>query len=632
MFKHLFIKEEKKRNIEPIAIGNSNLGFFMLVREREGKKASMSFILSKDGVKFTSEPHKAKIVNSGILGEDISKCHNFKLFCYEGESILTYTKVDSRGTRTFSAISKNLKKWKIINIISGIHDPAVFIPELYPKTKSAIYFGSRRIKVATSKNLKKWKTAEPYRVPHWNFFENTPFRIIGAYPTNEGTAVFFEAQIIADILKDVGLRDEKVGEEWYVKIGAALFSKNDPEKLVWQTELPLVELPISVGRGISIIGIVPVKVKQGIHFRFYVLTDENKIGFFEFSDKVMNDHQNRKPAALFRSDKNPILKPTEHDWEKEGAFNPAALHIDDKVHLFYRAVGNDGWSRVGYASSKDGVHFDERLPDPIYTLHQQFGIDKDPEKDGKNFGLFHSGGSWGGCEDPKLTRIGDRIYMTYVAHTGSWPTRTAITSISVDDFLKKRWHWTKPMLMSAPNVGSKSVVILPEKIDDKFVIFHRVWPDIVIDRVSKLEFGEGKQWLKNESLIRPRRSFWDSQKLSVGATPIKTKEGWLTIYNAVDKRDSSKYKIGAMLLDLLDPSKVIARTRKPILTPDEWYENDGKPGVVYPGGAVEIDGKLHIYYGGGDKVSCVAVIPTLELLWHLLNDKQPECKLLPVVF
>jgi predicted GH43/DUF377 family glycosyl hydrolase len=186
--------------------------------------------------------------------------------------------------------------------------------------------------------------------------------------------------------------------------------------------------------------------------------------------------------------------------------------------------------------------------------------------------------------------------------------------------------------MSPPNVGSKSVVIHPEQVNGKFLIFHRTWPNIVIDMVPNLEFGEGKQWLKGQYRILPRRSFWDSRKLSMGAAPIKTKHGWLAIYNAVDRHDGSKYKMGAMLLRLEDPREVISRLRKPLLSPDAWYENDGKPGIVYPGGAIERDGILHVYYGGGDKVSCVGTIPTEELVDNLLKDGEPKLDIKTVSF
>src|SRR3989344_6217939 len=76
----------------------------------------------------------------------------------------------------------------------------------------------------------------------------------------------------------------------------------------------------------------------------------------------------RRPLGFVRLKENPILKPIpEHWWESEAVFNPAALVYNGRVHLFYRALGRDGISRIGYASSKDGVHFDERLPYPVYA-------------------------------------------------------------------------------------------------------------------------------------------------------------------------------------------------------------------------------------------------------------------------
>jgi predicted GH43/DUF377 family glycosyl hydrolase len=95
-------------------------------------------------------------------------------------------------------------------------------------------------------------------------------------------------------------------------------------------------------------------------------------------------------------------------------------------------------SSIGYASSKDGKKIDERLKKPIYTPHYWFECNDDDYDRAGISPMFSSGGDWGGCEDPKVTQIGDRIYMTYVAFNGTWPTRTVLTSISVDDFLNKK--------------------------------------------------------------------------------------------------------------------------------------------------------------------------------------------------
>jgi len=101
------------------------------------------------------------------------------------------------------------------------------------------------------------------------------------------------------------------------------------------------------------------------------------------------------------------------------------------------------------------------------------------------------------------------------------------------------------------------------------------------------------------------------------------------VYSAVDINDMSKYKIGAMLLDIGDTVKVIARSNHPILEPDEWYENDGKPGVAYPGPIIERDGTLYIYYGGGDKVVCLATTDLDDFVEKLIRHK--DVKLTPRV-
>src|SRR5690606_21266786 len=116
----------------------------------------------------------------------------------------------------------------------------------------------------------------------------------------------------------------------------------------------------------------------------------------------------------------------------------------------------------------------------------------------------------------------------------------------------------------------------------------------------------------------PRENAWDSRKAGAGPPPIKTKDGWLLIYHAVDDRDDRQYKIGAMLLDLEDPTKVLYRSNMPILHPTEWYENEGfKAGVAYPCGAVVVDDHLYVYYGGADSYVCVAARNLEEFLEEL---------------
>jgi predicted GH43/DUF377 family glycosyl hydrolase len=334
--------------------------------------------------------------------------------------------------------------------------------------------------------------------------------------------------------------------------------------------------------------------------------------------------------VLERFGGNPILRPNrEQLWETKAVFNPAALYEGGKVHILYRAIGETDVSVLGYASSVDGLHIDERLDKPAYVPREPFeGVSPAYMTRTVSSGIYVSGGGgMGGCEDPRLTRIDERVYMTYVAYDGYSPPRVALSSIHINDFLGKKWDWKKPVLISPPHIVDKNACILPEKLNGKYVIFHRVFPNILIDFVDDLDFDGRTKWLKGqfEIPVRALSSDWDSLKVGCGPPPLKTKDGWLLIYQAVGCNSSYHYKIGVMLLDLKDPTKVLARSRNPILEPLASYENEGwKAGVVYPCGAVIINNRLFVYYGGADTVVCVASAKLDQFLEQLAtNHKEP---------
>jgi predicted GH43/DUF377 family glycosyl hydrolase len=332
--------------------------------------------------------------------------------------------------------------------------------------------------------------------------------------------------------------------------------------------------------------------------------------------------------VLERFEKNPILKPNPGNWwETKAVFNPAAIYEGGKVHILYRAIGETDVSVLGYASSTDGLHIRERLDKPVYVPREPFegtGLTNRPVMG--TSGIYVSGGGgMGGCEDPRLTRIDDRVYITYVAYNGYSSPRVALSSIHIDDFLSRRWNWKKPVLISAPHITDKNACLLPGKINGKYVIFHRVYPNILIDFVDDLDFDGETRWLAGqyEIPVRALSSDWDNHKVGAGPPPLKTKDGWLLIYQAVGKNGGYHYKIGAMLLDLKDPTKVLARSKKPILEPTTWYENDGlKSGVIYPCGAVIIKDRLFVYYGGADMLVCVASVKLNGFLDELSANHQ----------
>ena len=332
----------------------------------------------------------------------------------------------------------------------------------------------------------------------------------------------------------------------------------------------------------------------------------------------------KRKIFLLRAVTNPIIGPREENlWESWQTFNPAAVSHKDKVHFLYRALGPEGISRLGYAMSSDGIHIDEREKEPVYAITNSL---KAKTRKYLRERPYASGGDWAGCEDPRITKFGDMLYLLYVAFDKVGLPRIAITSIRFDNFLNKRWKWGGAKVISPPGVIDKSGVLFPEKINGKYVIMHRIFPNILIDFLDDLNFDNGK-YLEGKYSVTIRENNWDSRKIGAGAPPIKTKHGWLLIYYAVDDKDDTRYKIGAMILDLKNPSKVLHRTNEPILEPDYWYENRGhKAGVAYPCGAVVLKGRLLVYYGGSDSYVCVASTPLKSFLVKLMSDKPVKLK------
>jgi predicted GH43/DUF377 family glycosyl hydrolase len=332
----------------------------------------------------------------------------------------------------------------------------------------------------------------------------------------------------------------------------------------------------------------------------------------------------KKGVSLKRAIHNPIIEPREYSWESKATLNPAAIISDNNVHLVYRAIGDDDSSVLGYAGSPDGYNFYDRPQYAIYRRYNNFSKDKTVLPID-----YVSGGGWnGGCEDPRLTLLGDTVYMLYTAFDGWGSLRIALTSIPLNDFKKKKWNWKKPVLISPPGEIHKNWVIFPEKINGKFAILHSFYPNILIDYFDSLDELDGNHFIRSNN-TRPvdQDRTWDSWFRGVGPTPIKTELGWLILYHAMDHKNPDRYKMGALILDPKDPTKVLYRSPSPILEPETDYENNGyKWGVVYSCGAIVKNGELFVYYGGADKVIGVATIKLSELLDDLKKHKVIKLK------
>ncbi len=282
-------------------------------------------------------------------------------------------------------------------------------------------------------------------------------------------------------------------------------------------------------------------------------------------------------------------------------------------------MSEDNTSVVGFASSGDGYKFDEMPSEPIYTPRENFEAKLVP-------------GGNSGCEDPRLTRIGDMIYMLYTAFNGRSEPRVALSYIKVDDFIARCWNWSRPILISPPNVPDKDAAIFPKMFKGKYAILHRLGVSIWLDYVSDLQFGDGK-FLKGNIIMSPRDELPDTEKLGISGPPIETREGWLLLYHCVSRKTQPMtYYVAAALLDLKDPSHVLARRKVPILQPETQYELYGQVNnVVFPCGAVVIGEELFVYYGGADSVIAVATMKLSELMNSLITWAGLETELTNLV-
>jgi len=322
---------------------------------------------------------------------------------------------------------------------------------------------------------------------------------------------------------------------------------------------------------------------------------------------------------LTRYPHNPILETNpDRAWESGAVFNcGATVGPDGSIHLLYRAVpqgytpktdepGYDNYvSSIGLAVSEDGLHF-TRFPHPVI----------EPLEEYERFG----------CEDARVTRFetdGTATYLvTYTALSAPAFSSTGnrVALATTGDLRTFQKHG-----IVIPRLEDKDAIIFPELVGGRIAMLHRVVPDVQVVYWDDLEqmlnpnvdFWDAYDASKEQFTVMRPVYEWETAKIGAGPPPIRTDAGWLLIYHGVDS--AHFYRAGAALLDLDDPSRVVARSPYPILGPEEEYERIGDvPNVVFPVGAVVREGTLYVYYGGADKCCCLATAPLDDLLDHLL--------------
>jgi len=244
-------------------------------------------------------------------------------------------------------------------------------------------------------------------------------------------------------------------------------------------------------------------------------------------------------------------------------------------------------SHLRLVCSDDGIHFyepSEQLPTKIYGQGslETFGI-----------------------EDCRVSLIDGTYYLTY--------TQVSENGVGVGMMRTTDWeHFQRDGMILPPH--NKDCCLFEEKVNGKFHCFHRpsgisiggnyIW---VASSTDLLHWGEHK------CVLKTREGMWDCARVGAGASPIKTNEGWLELYHGADF--NHRYGIGAVLLDINDPSKVLARSEKPILEPETEYEKCGFFGnVIFTNGHIKNGDELTMYYGASDEVICGAKFSIKEIL------------------
>lgn len=319
---------------------------------------------------------------------------------------------------------------------------------------------------------------------------------------------------------------------------------------------------------------------------------------------------------LIRYPGNPILeKNPQNPWEQGSVLNPGVLYEDGLYRMVYRAtndVHNDipgrYMSSIGYAESRDGVNY-IRFAEPLIHPDQEYE---------KRLG----------CEDPRVTKIDDTYFLYYTAvgelEDGDDQVRIALATSK--DFK----NWVKHGIVGPAYTTSKAAVLFPEKISGKYIMFYTWMSDSPLSSIMEARFDDLRSVVKppeglmvddidkyeiNAVFRPPENTFRGAE---VGAVPIKTPDGWLFIYCNANTADHPEWTIGAALLDLEDPRRILAQTKEPILKPETDAEINGfVKNVTFPEGAVVKGDELYVYYGSGDQGICLATCKLEDLLNEL---------------
>jgi predicted GH43/DUF377 family glycosyl hydrolase len=310
----------------------------------------------------------------------------------------------------------------------------------------------------------------------------------------------------------------------------------------------------------------------------------------------MNRRRHPRHGQLFmREATNPILSPEDWPYTVNAVFNPGVtIGPDGETILLVRVEDRSGVSHLTVARSSDGLTGWVVEEEPFILPTRGRYEDR-----------------WG-AEDPRITRVGEEYYISY---TGFSPSGPLVILARTLDFRSYEFC----SIVAPPE--DKDAALFPRLIGVRHALFHRpvasgahgeapnMWLSFSPDLVH---------WGDHRIVIEPRRSGnWDREKVGLGPPPLETPSGWLVLFHGVKATAAgSLYRVGVALLDLDQPSVVLARGDEWVFGPEAPYELQGDvPGVVFPTGwVVQPDGRARVYYGAADSTVAVAFARVDELI------------------
>jgi predicted GH43/DUF377 family glycosyl hydrolase len=297
---------------------------------------------------------------------------------------------------------------------------------------------------------------------------------------------------------------------------------------------------------------------------------------------------------------NPILSVEDWPYDANSVFNAAAADVEGKILLLVRVEDFRGISHFTAARSADGV--------------SEWDIDAEPTL--RPDPVNHPEELWG-IEDPRITWLEElqKWVMAYTAYSRAGPL---VSLAATKDFIN--FERLGPVMPPE----DKDAALFPKRFGDRWAMLHRpvarspslpanIWLSFSFDLIH---------WGSHQEIVCAREgSWWDANKIGLSAPPLETPQGWLILYHGVRTTASgSIYRLGLVLLDLDDPTRVIRRTDEWIFGPKATYEREGDvDDVVFPCGWIMKDDTINMYYGAADSCIALATAKVDEIVHFILT-------------